>query len=75
MRPGAAPLPEQLAILLVGPPIMAALIWLMSRGWALSVQGGSASEETKRRQKMEFWTALVVMYAIVIALVLYSWST
>jgi len=58
MRPGAAPLGEQLAILIVGPPVMAGLFWLMSRGWAFSVQGGKTSEKTKGRQKIEFWMIL-----------------
>jgi hypothetical protein len=74
-RPGAAPLGEQLAILLLGPPIMAGLIWFMSRGWALFVQGGVASDRTKRRQKVEFWIVLVVMYAIGIGMALYAWLT
>ncbi len=72
MRPGAAPLGEQLAILLLGPPIMAALICFMSRGWALSVQGGVASDRTKRRQKVEFWMVLVAMYAIGAGMALYA---
>jgi hypothetical protein len=43
---------------------MACLIWLMSRGWAMSVQGGTASEKTKRRQRIEFWGILIAMYLI-----------
>ena len=75
MRPGAAPLGEQPAILLVGPPVMAGLIWLMSRGWAIGVQGGSASERTKVRQKIEFWMVLVAMYVIGFGMALYAWLT
>lgn len=75
MRPGAAPLGEQLAILLVGPPIVAGVIWLMSRGWAIEVQGGSASERTRVRQKIEFWMVLVVMYVIGFGMALYAWLT
>jgi hypothetical protein len=41
---------------------MACLIWLMSRGWAMSIQGGTLSDKTKRRQKLEFWIVLIAMY-------------
>jgi hypothetical protein len=75
MRPGSAPLGEQLPIVLLGPPIMAALFWFMSRGWALSVQGGVASDRTKRRQKIEFWMVLAAMYGIGIGMALYAWLT
>ena len=75
MRPGSAPIGEQLAILIVGPPLMASLIWLMSRGWATSVQGGAASEKTKRRQKLEFWVVLIVMYVIGFSMAFYAWLT
>jgi len=54
---------------------MASLIWLMSRGWAASVQGGGPSEETKRRQKLEFWIVLITMYIIGLSMALYAWLT
>jgi hypothetical protein len=75
VRPGAAPFSEQLVILIVGPPIMAGLIWLMSRGWAKSIQGGTASERTRVRQRIEFWMVLIAMYAIGIGMALYAWLT
>jgi hypothetical protein len=75
MRPGAAPLGEQLAILIVGPPVMACLIWLGRRGWARTVQGGKASERTKVRQKIEFWMVLIFMYVLGFGMALYAWLT
>lgn len=75
MRPGAAPLGEQIAIVFVGPPVMACLVWIMSRGWASIVQGGTPSERTKGRQKIEFWAILIVMYFIGIGMALYAWLT
>jgi len=72
-RPGAAPLPEQLAILILGPLVMAVLFWFMSRGWAATVQGGVVTERTKRRQKIEFWLILLGMYLIGFAMALYVW--
>jgi hypothetical protein len=73
MQHGAAPLGEQIAILILGPPIMATLIWFMSRGWATSIQGGVASNKTKHRQKVEFWVVLVAMYFLGFGMALYAW--
>jgi uncharacterized membrane protein HdeD (DUF308 family) len=67
------PLLEQLAIFVLAPPIMASLVWMMSRGWAKAVQGGAVSEATKRRQKIEFWGFVIFGYAAALAVFLYSW--
>lgn len=75
MRPGAAPLWEQVMILVLGPPIMACLFWLKARGWANNVQGGSVGERTKNRQKLEFWVLMAVMYILGFGIMLYSWLT
>ena len=71
---GAAPIGEQLAFAILGPPVMASLIWLMSRGWAMTVQGGVSSEKTKRRQKLEFWVVLTFMYLMVWGMFAYAWT-
>ena len=73
MRPHAAPLWEQTLIFVLGPPIGACLWWIMSRGWASSVQGGNVSEQTKRRQKKEFWVVLLGCYLIATLEILYAW--
>ena len=72
-RSGAAPLGEQVLILVIGPPVMACLVWLLSRGWASTVQGGLPSERTKRRQKVQFWVVLVVLYIMALGVFLYAW--
>ena len=72
MRNGAAPLSEQILIVVLGPPIMATLWWLASRGFGRAVQGGTVSEKTKRRQKIEFFVLLVAMYVLGIGIVLYA---
>ena len=59
-----APLIEQILIFVLGPPIMASLFWLRARGWAKTIQGESVSETTKRRQKIEFWVLLSLMYLL-----------
>jgi hypothetical protein len=72
MSPGAAPLWEQLIILIFGPPIMAAFWWIAARGWALTVQGGTASPKTRGRQKVEFYVVLIVMYVVGLGMALYA---
>ena len=62
----------QILFVLVVPPIMTALWWLGSRGWANVVQGGNVSDRTKRRQKWEFWVVLAVLYVIVAGFALYA---
>jgi hypothetical protein len=74
-KPDAASFGEQLLILVAGPPIMAGLIWLLSRGWALTVQGGTSSQTTRKRQKLEFWVVLVVLYAVGAGIFGYAWLT
>ncbi len=44
----------------------------LSRGWARTVQGGVVSDRTKRRQKFEFWSLLIVMYTVTLGMTLYA---
>jgi hypothetical protein len=73
IRSGSLPLFEQVLIDLVGPPIGAGLFWLFSRGWALTVQGGSVSDQTRARQFRGFWLVLVVAYMVMIAITVYGY--
>ena len=73
MSSGMTPLWEQILILLIGPPIMTCAWWVLSRGWAVIIQGGEASEKTKHRQKIEFWGLLIAMYAVSLGMTLYAW--
>jgi len=70
----AAPLWEQLTILILGPLIMTMLIWIVSRAWAMAVQGGTANDKTKRRQRVEFYVTLITMYIIGFGMAIYAWS-
>lgn len=45
----------------------------MSRGWAISVQGGTVSDKTKKRQKWEFWILLGITYTLMFGITFYSW--
>jgi hypothetical protein len=58
----ALPLWQQIALDLFAPPILTALWWLQSRGWAGFAQGGALSERTKLRQDRSFWIVLAVLY-------------
>jgi len=75
MQPSAAPLSEQLIIVVLGAPIMAALWWLASRGFGKAVQGGSVSDRTKKRQKKAFWVLLATMNALGFGIILYATLT
>jgi hypothetical protein len=68
----ASPLWVQMLTLIFGPPVMACLVWLLSRGWAMGVQGGRVSEKTKRRQKIEFWSVLIGLYILGFGIALYA---
>lgn len=73
MRKGAAPLGEELAILTLGPPAMACAWWVLSRGWAKTVQKGVASQKTRRRQQLECVGLLIAMYVMGFGMALYAW--
>ena len=73
LRPGAAPFGEQVAILIFGPPIMSAIIWVLSRGWAAGIQGGGTSQQTKDRQALAFWVSLSVMYIAGVGVCIQAW--
>jgi hypothetical protein len=68
----ASPLWQRILFFLFAPPIMAILIRLMSRGWAMTVQGGKISETTEKRQRLEFWIVLCFMYVMLLCIFLYG---
>jgi hypothetical protein len=72
MRPNAAPLSEQIVIILFGPPIMAVLWWVASRNLARILQGGSVSEKTEGRLRKQFWVYLVALYILGLGIFLYA---
>jgi hypothetical protein len=72
-RPGSLPLSTQVLLDLIGPPIGAGLWWLLSRGWAVTVQRGEISERTRRRQVYGFWVVMGVSYVVMIAITAYGY--
>lgn len=73
LRHAALPLYQQILYGMFFPPVGAAFWWLMSRGWAMTVQGGVVSERTKRRQKVEFVVLLIVAYLIMFSIIIYAY--
>jgi hypothetical protein len=73
IRHTAAPLYQQILYDIFIPPVGAVLWWLMSRGLATTVQGGTVSEETKRRQKFEFVVVLIVTYLIMFSITIFAY--
>jgi hypothetical protein len=73
MQTGGLPFGGQLAVLLLGPPIMAALWWLLGSVWSYVAQGGNPTPRTKQWTSKGFWILLVTMYAIAICLATYAW--
>jgi uncharacterized membrane protein HdeD (DUF308 family) len=74
MCPGALPVGQLTALLVLGPPVMTFFWFLMSRGWGRLVQGGTLSDRTRKRQRWEFWILLSTMYAIGLGLAIYASS-
>jgi hypothetical protein len=60
----ALPIGQQIVLDIVAPPILTALWWLFSRGWANAVQGGDVSEMTRDRQGKGLWIVLAGLYLI-----------
>jgi hypothetical protein len=73
MNGSSTPLWEQIAIVILGPPIMACAWWALSRGWAKTVHGGVVSLKTQRPQKLEFWGLLLLMYFVTLGMTFYVW--
>ncbi len=55
---------EGLLFLLAFPPVGAILWWLMSRGWASTVQGGTINPSTRKRQQILFWVLMGAAYIV-----------
>jgi hypothetical protein len=73
MSGNTTPLCEQLVIVLAGPPDMACAWWILSRGWAKTVQRGTATEKTRHLQRVGFWALMAVMYTVTLGMTLYAW--
>jgi len=72
---GAAPLWEQLLLVLLMPPAMAFFFAVLARGWAGAVAGllgTRVSDTTRKEQAWEFWFVLWACYAVAIGMFIYG---
>jgi hypothetical protein len=72
MKTVAAPLPVQIAVLILGPPLLSALLWLACRLFVL-IAKGSATENTHKRQRDLFWASLKGFYIVGCLLAISAW--
>jgi len=72
MKPAAAPLPVQIAVLILGPPLLSALLWLACRLFVLIAKGPS-SEDAKKSQQDIFWASLKGLYIVGALLAIGAW--
>jgi hypothetical protein len=72
MRPGTLPIPQQILVDLIAPPVGAFLWRLMTAGRA-GAPVDEASEAARRRNSNEFWVVLLLGYALMFGISLYTW--
>jgi len=75
MRPGAHPIGEQILVDLLVPPIGACVWWVMARGWGITVQSRDVTDDTKKRQKLEFWLVLGIVSVLMFGITIYGYFT
>jgi len=51
-------------ILLLGPPILAAMTWLLTRGWTSMMMRGRTTSRIAKLQKYDFWIILAILYLV-----------
>lgn len=70
---GALPMIQQIGLDLIAPPILVALWWLMSRGWAVIAQGGRPSARTKVWINKGTWLLLAILYCLAFGITAYAY--
>ncbi len=51
-------------VLLIGPPTLAILTWLMTRGWISMLMQNRSRPWVKSWQKYDFWIILGILYVV-----------
>lgn len=60
---GALPLGQQIALDLIGPPVITGIWWILARGWA-GLMGTTNSDVVRGWQKPALWIVLIGCYFI-----------
>lgn len=66
---------KQILVDLSAPPVIAAIFWLMARGWVVSIGPGDITTLTKEKLKIEFRIVLALLYLAVFGETLYRLLT
>ena len=54
-------------VLLLGPPCLAVLTWLVTRGWTFLTMGRRPTRRIAAWQRHDFWVILAILYAVMFA--------
>ena len=54
-------------VLLIGPPALATITWLMSRGWISAMMNGRSTSNITLWKKYDFWIILAILYVVMFA--------
>jgi hypothetical protein len=52
------------AVLLFGPPALALIGWLFTRGWTRAMLSGEPSGLFRAWQRYDFWVILAILYIV-----------
>lgn len=55
------------------PPFGAAVWWLMARNMARTMQGGTVSEASRKRQNKWFWIPMAAAYVLMFGITTYAY--
>lgn len=72
MHEGALPLFQQVLLDVFVPPAGTLVWWLMSRALASAVQGGAASDATRKRQRKSALVLLLAAYVLMFGITIYA---
>lgn len=71
MNDVALPLSQQIILVVVFPPIGAALVWLLSRGAANVFENDNPSKGSLSWLRRSFWVQLAILYCLGFGMLMY----
>jgi len=54
-------------VLVLGPPCLAMLTWLVTRGWTFVVMRGRSTPRITKWQRYDIWIILAILYIVMFA--------